>query len=206
VRDWQDNDIDCCTIPLTLPYVKLTKNIWAELSALALAYRCHLETATEKPLVFAHSPYQAEPLNDDDVSYTFKGTNIFYFRTTALAGHYRNCVRLKINMPITLEKQEIWKYTDTPVLYTSTMQAYYPFRNHTLREIENEGYEACYRVIDVAGKERNVIYADEIDTQEEAQERISVQGGAIEYSKYDVRICPEITTTHIERNMLQFKA
>jgi hypothetical protein len=95
-------------------------------------------------------------------------------------------------MPITLEKQEIWKYTDTPVLYTSTMQAYYPFRNHTIREIENEGYEARYRVIDVTGKVRTVIYADDVDTQDEAQERISAQGGALEYSKYDV-------TTHYDR-------
>jgi hypothetical protein len=34
-----NDDIDCRTIPLTLPYVKLTKNIWAELSALATCYR-----------------------------------------------------------------------------------------------------------------------------------------------------------------------
>jgi hypothetical protein len=51
-------DIDCSTIPVTLPYVKLRKNIWAELSSLVTAYRCHLECAPEKPLVFAHSPYQ----------------------------------------------------------------------------------------------------------------------------------------------------
>ena len=52
------NDIDCSTVPVTLPYVRLRKNIWAELSGLAAAYRCHLECAPEKPLVFAHSPYQ----------------------------------------------------------------------------------------------------------------------------------------------------
>ena len=46
-------DIDCSTIPVTLPYVNLTKNIWSELSSLATAYRCHLECAPEKPLVFA---------------------------------------------------------------------------------------------------------------------------------------------------------
>jgi hypothetical protein len=50
-------DIDCSSIPLTLPYVKLRRNIWAELSALARAYRCHVECAVEKPLVFAWSPY-----------------------------------------------------------------------------------------------------------------------------------------------------
>jgi hypothetical protein len=61
-------DIDCSTILVTLPYVRLRKDIWAELSELAKTYRCHLECAPEKPLVFAHSPYQSEPLDDDDYS------------------------------------------------------------------------------------------------------------------------------------------
>ena len=55
-------DIDCSTIPVTLPYVRLRRNVWAELSSLATAYRCHLECPVEKPIVFAHSPYQTEPL------------------------------------------------------------------------------------------------------------------------------------------------
>jgi hypothetical protein len=46
------NDIDCSTIPVTLPYVKLRRDIWAELSSMATAYRCHLECPVEKPLVF----------------------------------------------------------------------------------------------------------------------------------------------------------
>jgi hypothetical protein len=70
------NDIDCSTIPVTLSYVRLRKDIWAELSELATAYLCHLECAPEKPLVFAHSPYQREPLQEDDYSYfnTSQGT------------------------------------------------------------------------------------------------------------------------------------
>lgn len=186
----QTNDIDCCTIPLTLPYVKLTKNIWAELSALATAYRCHLECATEKPLVFAHSPYQSETLQSDEDSYIFTGENIFYLRETERAEQYRNTVRLKINLPVSLEKQVIWRYVDTPVLYTSSMMAYYPFREHTSREIEHEGYEAHYVIRDETGKERNVIYADNIDTKEEAEERLSSQGGSFSYGQYDV------TTNH----------
>jgi hypothetical protein len=75
------------------------------------------------------------------------------------------------------------------------MQAYYPFRNHTLREIENDGYEARYRVVDAAGKVRPVIYADDVDTQEDAQARINTQGGIIEYSKYDV-------TTHHDKALV----
>jgi hypothetical protein len=73
-------DIDCSTIPVTLPYIKLTKDTWAELSSMATAYRCHLECAPEKPLVFTHSPYQVEPLLDDEISHTFTGNDIFYLQ------------------------------------------------------------------------------------------------------------------------------
>jgi hypothetical protein len=80
-------DIDCSTIPVTLPYVRLKKDIWAELSELATAYRCHLECAPEKPLVFAHSPYQSEPLHEDDISTPLPG-RIFFFCGKQLR---RNC-------------------------------------------------------------------------------------------------------------------
>jgi hypothetical protein len=113
------SDIDCSTIPVTLPYVRLRRNIWAELSDVAKTYRCHLECAPEKALVFAHSPYQegnlrpsgsvgvqVEPPQDDEYSYTFTGEDIFYLRKTDRAELYRNTVRLKINLPIALEKQE----------------------------------------------------------------------------------------------------
>jgi hypothetical protein len=148
-------DIDCSIIPVTLPFVRLKKDIWAELSELATAYRCHLECAPEKPLVFAHSPYQVEPLEGDDYSYTFTGEHIFYLRKTAKAELYRNTVRLKINLPITLEKQEIWRYDEAPVLYDDFLQAHYPFKVPFVREIEAGPYEARYRIIDGSGKERS---------------------------------------------------
>jgi hypothetical protein len=185
-------DIDCSTIPVTLPYVRLKKNIWAELSELATAYRCHLECAPEKPLVFAHSPYQTEPLQDDDYSYTFTGENIFYLRKTAKAEQYRNTVRLKINLPVALEKQEIWRYDEAPVLYTDDLQAHYPFKDPLVREIEAGEYEGRYRIIEAGGKERAVVYADNIDTQEEAEGRLAYEGGSFSYSAYDV-------TTYLHR-------
>jgi hypothetical protein len=183
-------DIDCSTIPVTLPYVRLRRNIWAELSSMALAYRCHLETAPEKPLVFAHSPYQAEPLQDTECSYTFTGENIFYLRKIERAELYRNTVRLKINIPVSLEKQEIWRYEDPPVFYDEHLQAHYPFKYPLVREIENGNYEAKYRVIDASGKERNVVFADEIDSKEEAENRLDYDGGYFSYTQYD------ITTNH----------
>ena len=191
-------DIDCSTIPVTLPYVRLRKDIWAELSDLAKTYRCHLECAPEKPLVFAHSPYQTEPLEEDDYSYTFTGENIFYLRKTAKAELYRNTVRLKINLPVALEKQEIWRYEEPPVLYDEFLQAHYPFTYPLVREIEAGEYEAHYRIIDGSGKERAVVYADRIDTKEEAESRLDYEGGPFSYSTYDV-------TTHTDRAILTLR-
>ncbi|GHV06107.1 hypothetical protein FACS189485_14100 [Spirochaetia bacterium] len=188
-------DIDCSTIPVTLPYARLTKNVWAELSELARTYRAHLECAPEKPLVFAHSPYQSEPESIDDCSYTFSGEHIFYLRETARAELYRNTVRLKINIPVALDKQEIWRYDDPPVLYNTDLTPIYPFRSTIIRDIQNEGYEAHYQIKDSKGTERTVIYADQIDTQEEATERLDYQGGPFSYSVYDV-------TTHHEKAII----
>jgi hypothetical protein len=191
------NDIDCSTIPVTLPFVRLTKDIWAELSELATAYRCHLECAPEKPLVFAHSPYQVEPLEEDYHSYTFTGEDIFYLRKTALAERYRNTVRLKINLPISLEKQEIWRYEEAPVLYSDDLQSHYPFKYPLVREIEAGEYEAHYRITEANRKERAVVYADQIDTKEEAEnrleydpvisnEQLAMNNEILYYSHYDV--------------------
>ena len=179
-------DIDCSTIPVTLPFVRLRRNVWAELSSLATAYRCHLECAPEKPLVFAHSPYQVERLTDTEVAHTFTGEDIFYLRKIARAELYRNTVRLKVNMPVALEKQEIWRYDDPPVFYDDFLQPYYPFKFPHIREIEAGVYEANYKVIEASGKERNVVFADEIDTREEAENRLKYDGGGFSYSHYDV--------------------
>jgi hypothetical protein len=189
------SDIDCSTIPITLPYVRLRKDIWSELSSLATAYRCHLECAPEKPLVFAHSPYQAEPFIQDNDSYTFTGEDIFYLRKTARADYYRNTVRLKFNLPVVFGKQEIWRYEEAPVLYDDLLQAYYPFKSPLVRKIEAGLYEAHYKIIDGNGKERAVVYADQIDAKEESENRLEYDGGPFSYSAYDV-------TTHHDKAIL----
>jgi len=189
------DDIDCSTIPVTLPYVRLKKNIWTELSNLAAAYRCYLECAVEKPLVFAYSPYQVEPLVDNNISYTFTGSDIFYLRKTERADYYRNSIRLKLNMPVSLDRQEIWHYDEPPVFYDDFMQAHYLFKFPLVREIEISRYEAKYRVIETDGKEKNVLFADEIDELEEAENRLEYDGGSFSYSFYDV-------TTNSDRAIL----
>jgi hypothetical protein len=194
------NDIDCSTIPIPIPYVKLQRDIWAELSSIATVYRCHLECAPEKPLVFAHSPYQKEQLemSSEESSYTFTGEDIFYLRITEKAELYRNSVRLKVNMPVSLEKQEIWRYDEAPVLYDDRLQAYYPFKDSAKREIETGKYESRYRIIDENGRERNVVFADQIDSQEEAENRLVSDGGTFSYSHYD-------TTAHHDKAILTLK-
>ncbi|MDR0323248.1 MAG: hypothetical protein LBI12_02235, partial [Treponema sp.] len=53
-----------------------------------------------------------------------------------------------------------------------------------------------YRVIDANGKERNVIFADEIDSKEEAENRLDYDGGAFSYTQYDI-------TTNYDRAILK---
>jgi hypothetical protein len=192
------SDIDCSTIPITLPYVKLRKNLWAELSELAKTYRAHLECAPEKPLVFAHSCYQTESKSEEEYSYTFRGRDIFYLRKAARADLYRNTVRLKINLPVVLEKQAVWRYDDTPVLYDEFLQGHYPFRALVNRNIEMDGYEAVYSIKDINGKERDVIYADHIDTKGEAENRLDYDGGPFGYAVYDV-------TSHTDRALVKLR-
>jgi hypothetical protein len=92
-------------------------------------------------------------------------------------------------------KQEIWRYDEAPVLYDDALQAHYPFKPPLVREIEAGNYEARYRIIDGNGKERAVVYADDIDTKEEAESRLEYEGGPFTYSAYDV-------TTHPDRAIL----
>src|SRR5215510_6219290 len=63
---------------------------------------------------------------------------------------------------------------------------FYPFRFPLTREIEMGNYEAKYKVIEANGKERNVVFADEIDKKEEAEQHLDFTGGKFTYSQYDV--------------------
>jgi hypothetical protein len=89
-------------------------------------------------------------------------------------------------MPVSLERQEIWHYDDSPVLYDEFLQAHYPFKYPLVREIEAIKYEVKYKITDADGKERNVVFADLIDSKEEAENRLDYDGGGFSYSHYDV--------------------
>jgi hypothetical protein len=64
-----------------------------------------------------------------------------------------------------------------------------------VREIKAGNYESRYRIIDTGGKERAIVYADQIDTREESESRLEYGGGPFAYSLYDV-------TTHTDRAIL----
>ena len=93
------------------------------------------------------------------------------------------------------EKQEIWRYDEAPVLYDDFLQPHYPFKAPLVREIEAGEYEGRYRIIEANGKERTVVFADDIDTREEAESRLEYEGGPFSYAAYDV-------TTHNDRAIL----
>jgi hypothetical protein len=94
-------------------------------------------------------------------------------------------------MPVSLEKQEIWRYEDPPVLYDEILQTIYPFRPSYFRDIEDDGYEARYRVKDLKGRDRAVVYADQVDTREESEGRLEYSGGPFSYSAYDITSHPD---------------
>jgi hypothetical protein len=96
---------------------------------------------------------------------------------------------------VVLEKQEIWRYEEDPVLYDDFLRAHYPFTSSLVREIEAGPYEAHYRIIDGSGKERAVVYADLIDTKAKAESRLEYEGGPFSYSTYDV-------TAHTDKAVL----
>ena len=72
------------------------------------------------------------------------------------------------------------------MFYDEFLQSHYPFKYPLIREIEKGKCEANYKVKDAEGKERNVVFADQIDTQEEAENRLEYDGGPFSFSHYDV--------------------
>jgi len=178
-------DIDCSTIGLGLDWVSLGRDLWAELSDLARTYRCHLECAVEKPLVFAHSPYQDEAENGAESSWRFDGGNVYCLRSCALRDGYRNTVRLKLNLPRVLARQELWRYEDPPVGWDGALRPTYAFRAAAVRAVSEAGYVARYRVREAGGVLREVVYADQVDLEAEASARLDYTGGPLAYTAYD---------------------
>lgn len=171
-------DIDCSTISDYLPFVKLTRSVWDELSDIAFVYNAHLETAIEKPLVFVDSV--------DPVQYTFDSSNVTHIRSYDLVSRYRNTVRLKWTRYREFADRELWRYGDPPVLYDAALTPSYPFSaNGCKRAIEEPGYIAPFRIDEGNGKTVPVVYAEDVDTEAMFATRISTNGSALRIVHYD---------------------
>jgi len=181
-------DIDCCTIAAELPYLKASLSVWQELSACAVAYRAHLETAVEKPLVFAHSPYQEEGEESEAAEYSLGNGNLFSLRSEDSWADFRNDVRLKWNKCVPGPRQLLWRYADPPVVFGEDLEPHYPFSAAgRKREIESETveYTAPYTAAGEDGGERAVVYADELDTLAEVEARVVTDGPYLAVALYN---------------------
>jgi len=186
------NDIDCSTLLEYLPYVKLTRSVWDELSDLANIYEAHLETAMEKPLVFVNS--------EDDIQYTFDTGNITHARMYDLRSQYRNTLRFRWTRYREFQNVELWKYADPPVVYTDTLLPTYPFIvTGEKRGIEKGGYTFGYTVKTDDGKILTAAYTENVDTKETFSQNIITNGPSLTVLIYDV-------TTYRDKATVQLKS
>jgi hypothetical protein len=185
------SDIDCSTVTEYLPYVKLTRSVWAELSDLATVYNAHLETALEKPLVFVNT--------EDEIQYVFDNSNVNHIRMHDLRDQYRNTLRLRWTRYREFSGVELWRYTDPPVIYTGTLTPTYPFvAEGENRDIEKAGYEARYTLQTDDGKTRSVVYAENVDTQGTFTANIITSGPALRVTAYDVTTLRDRASVRLE--------
>lgn len=172
-------DIDCSTITEYLPYVRLTRSVWEELSDLATVYGAHLETACEKPLVFVKS--------DDGIQYDFDATNVTHVRMHDLRSRYRNTLRLRWTRYREFADVELWRYADPPVIYTNALEPTFPFvTGGEKRSIEKSGYEARYTLETPEGRRLSVVYAERVDGKETFEANLVTDGPALRLDAYDV--------------------
>lgn len=185
------SDIDCSTVREYLPYVKLTRSVWDELSDVARVYRAHLETAMEKPLVFV--------TGDDAVQYVFDHRTVTHARIYDLREQYRNTIRIRWTRYNEYPAVELWRYTDPPVVYTPTLTPTYPFIvDGEKRDIEHAGYSAWYSVRTSQGRVLTVVYAEQIDDQSTFEANMVTDGPALPVTVYD-------TTTWRDRAILRLE-
>lgn len=171
-------DIDCSTVSEYLPYVKLRRSVWDELSDLASVYRAHLETALEKPLVFVNSV--------DEAQYVFDRSNTTHIRMHDLRSQYRNTIRLRWTRYRECAGKELWRYGEGPVVYTEQLVPTFPFAaGGEKRAIEKDGYEAPYTVVNEEGKTLPVVYAENVDGVDAFTANLEVFGPSLSVGVYD---------------------
>ena len=170
------NEINCGSLPFDIPYVVVAGSAWKELCALAKAYDAVVECGKDLTLSFIESPYDTENEYSEDSDFTLDETQITHYRFFNDNDKYANNVRLKYTRYLQTERQELWSYSDAPVWYDEDMRPYYPFTDDSRKIISDNDYQAIYTAKNDEGKTRNVVYADQLDSEQDFLEAIEVTG------------------------------
>lgn len=170
------NEINCGTLRFDIPYVVVAGSAWKELCALAKAYDAVVECGKDLTLSFIESPYDRENEYSEESCFTLDEKEITHYRFFNNNDKYANNVRLKYTRYVQTERQELWSYSDAPVWYDEDMQPYYPFTDDTRKIISDNDYDAIYTAKNDEGKTRNVVYADQLDSEQEFLDAMEVTG------------------------------
>ena len=170
------SEINCGTLLFDVPYVVIAGSAWKELCALAKAYDAVVECGKDLTLSFIESPYDGEKEFYDESDYELTENDITHFRFFNNREKYANNVRLKYTRYVQTERQELWSYSDAPVWYDEDIQPYFPFTDDSRKIISDTDYQAIFTAKNDEGKTRNVVYADQIDSEEDFLDAIEVTG------------------------------
>ncbi len=170
------NEINCGSLPFDIPYVVVVGSAWKELCALAKAYDAVVECGKDLTLSFIESPYDRENEYSEESCFTLDEKEITHYRFFNNNDKYANNVRLKYTRYVQTERQELWSYSDAPVWYDEDMQPYYPFTDDSRKIVSDNDYQAIYTAKNDEGKTRNVVYADQLDTEQDFLNAIEVTG------------------------------
>lgn len=197
--------INSASLPFHIPYVVIVNTAWKELCALARAYNAIVECGRDLSLSFIESPYDTENEYSEETCLDLNEKEITHYRFFSENENYANNVRLKYTRYVRTERQELWHYSDAPVWYDEDMNAYYPFTDDSRAIVRDNDYQAIYTAKNEEGKTRNVVWADDVTTEEEFIEDMEVApstgSGIPEFIK------PEViqfdTTTYHDRAVIQ---
>ena len=170
------SEINCASLPFDIPYVVVAGSAWKELCSLAKAYDAVVECGKDLTISFIESPYDIENEYSEESCFTLDETEITHYRFFNNNEKYANNVRLKYTRYVQTERQELWSYSDAPVWYDEDMLPYYPLTDDNRAIIKNNDYEAIYTAKNEDGKTRNVVFADELDSEEDFIDAMEVTG------------------------------
>ena len=194
------NEINCGSLPFDIPYVVVAGSAWKELCALAKAYDAVVECGKDLTLSFIESPYDRENEYSEESCFTLDEKKITHYRFFNNNDKYANNVRLKYTRYVQTKRQELWSYSDAPMWYDEDMQPYYPFTDDSRKIISDNDYQAIYTAKNDEGKTRNVVYADQLTTEEEfIDEMVVSTGSTTEYFS----VVQFDTSTYKDRAIIQ---